>query len=330
MDFLPLKNWFLAEKRDLPWRRDPVTPYRVWISEVMLQQTQASVVVDYFERWMQKFPTVEALAEASLEEVVKAWEGLGYYARARCVHAASKKIVAEFGGSIPSHPESLRSLKGLGPYTVGAIRSFAFKERAAAVDGNVVRVLARLLSLEKRSDQRPFFQQVMQELLPEEEAWIYMEAFIELGAQICTKNPQCGICPLQNQCLGYKEGKALLLPLKKPSPPTTYLQRRVAIIVHEKRVLLKRVEVGKVMGGLYEFPYVEEGEEWNFPFSLQWSRDLTQVKHSFTRYLVTLYPAVYKIEKKEEVQGFEWRPFSELQDLPFSSGHRRILKGLMT
>ena len=141
-ELIHLKRWFLDQKRDFPWRENP-SPYAVWVSEVMLQQTQAAVVISYFERWMQRFPTIQALADAPLEDVIKEWEGLGYYARARNLHAGARYVVENYEGQLPANAEQLYKIKGLGHYTVGAILSFAFQQRKAAVDGNVLRVLAR-------------------------------------------------------------------------------------------------------------------------------------------------------------------------------------------
>ena len=320
-----LKQWFKEEKRDLPWRKNP-SPYRVWVSEIMLQQTQAAVVTSYFEKWMQKFPTVAALAAASLEEVMKAWEGLGYYSRARHLYASAKIIVEQFKGEVPSTREHLESLKGLGPYTVGAILSFAFHQKAAAVDGNVVRVISRLFSIWEDSSKKKIFENIVTSILPEEEPWVLMEALIELGARVCQKKPKCERCPLQEKCLAYREGSAFLLPIKKKPAKITHLSRDVAVILYQKELLVRKEELGKVMGGLYEFPYVPQGSSWNFDLNLEKVKVLSKVDHGFTRFSVDLYPTVYRLEEKQDVEGYEWIEIEKLQTLPFSSGHKRILK----
>jgi A/G-specific adenine glycosylase len=318
---MSLKEWFLEEKRALPWRENP-TPYRVWISEVMLQQTQASVVVGYFERWMQKFPTVHDLAKSSLAEVMKAWEGLGYYSRARYLHEAAVTIVKEFGGEIPSRREDLERLKGFGPYTIGAVLSFAFHQKAAAVDGNVKRVISRLFTIEEGIEEK------VEKFLPDEEPWVIMEALIELGAMVCQKRPKCQECPLQDQCLAFQKGVVEHFPVKNRKIKILELKREVAIIMHGSELLIRQEKVGKVMGGLYEFPYLEEGETWDFALKMNFCHELPLVKHSFTRYRATLYPKVWKALEKEGVKGYEWVSWEKIASLPFSSGHRRILKQL--
>lgn len=329
IDFECLRDWFIMQARDLPWRNNP-TPYRVWISEVMLQQTRAIVVIPYFERWMTHLPTIEALATSPLEEVIKLWEGLGYYARARHLHEAAREIVQLYRGNLPIAEEQLIKIKGLGPYTIGAIRSFAFHQKAAAVDGNVARVLSRLFLIEEEINllkvQKQLREMVLS-LLPDFEPWVIMEALIELGAQICEKKPRCLECPLQSQCLAYQRGCEEKLPKRSKRFKTTLLERTVAIIAYQTEVLVKKEEKNKVMRGLYEFPYFE-GKEIPFeriPCSLSFVREFSQVTHTFTRYRAFLFPALWQAEKRVEVEGFQWVKKTHLSALAFSAGHRRIL-----
>jgi A/G-specific adenine glycosylase len=314
-----LKEWFLEQKRDLPWREDK-TPYRVWISEVMLQQTQVAVVIPYFHRWMQKFPTLEALGKASIEEVTKAWEGLGYYSRARNLHKAAQEILIEHQGEIPRDAEKLDKLPGFGPYTVGAVLSFAFHLRAPAVDGNVIRVLSRYFASSEDTTRRNHYESLTELVLPIEEPWVVMEALIELGATVCQKKARCLECPLRADCRAFLEGRVSDFPVKKRGPETVYLKRQVAVIIHGDEVLVRQEKEAKVMEGLYEFPY----EEINL--KLKKVKTLPLVKHGFTRYNVTLYPSIYYAETKSQIQGYEWRKWSDLEKLPFSAGHRRILE----
>ena len=326
-----LKTWFKSEKRDLPWRHLP-TPYRVWISEVMLQQTQVSVVIAYFQRWMERFPTIASLAEAPLEEVIKLWEGLGYYARARQIHSAAQQMVRDYQGELPATAEELRKLKGLGPYTVGAILSFAFHQKAAAVDGNVLRVMARLLSLEKdicKAETKKEIESAVFALLPKKEPWVVMEALIELGATICQKQPKCSICPLQSTCCAFQEGKERELPIKTKRVPTTFLTRYVGVILAGSQVLVKQERGKKVMAGLYEFPYFESEKELaQMGMALKLMERFSMVTHSFTRYRATLYPSVWEAKKALPIEDHVWVDLDKLDRLPFSSGHRRILKEL--
>lgn len=340
IDLLRLKHWFIEKKRDLPWRNNP-TPYQVWVSEIMLQQTQVAVVIPYFIRWMTRFPTIQTLAEASLDEVIKLWEGLGYYSRARNLHEGAKQVVQRFGGQIPCTAAELAEIKGLGPYTIGALLSFAFHQKIAAVDGNVLRVLARHFVVEGDVTKLKIVQQIRSladSLLPDEEHWIVNEALIELGATICGKTPKCGICPLRTTCLAYAKGNAHLLPFKAARKPTIFLRRLVAVIIQNDHVLLRKGQPGEIMQSLHEFPYFEIDQEptqeflriveqeWGTKGKL-WS-PLPMEKHAFTSYRVCLYPYVVAVEQEFEKTGYEWTSFKALEKLAFSAGHRRVLKNL--
>jgi A/G-specific adenine glycosylase len=320
-----VKKWFLDQQRNLPWREDRI-PYRVWISEVMLQQTQVSVVIPYFHRWMQKFPTVATLAAAPLEDVMKAWEGLGYYSRARNLYLAAQKVMAEHGGELPQTAEALAALPGFGPYTVGAVLSFAFQKKAAAADGNVIRVLSRFFGSEKEASDRKYYEQLTLAVLPEEEAWVVMEGLIELGAQVCQKKARCKECPLMEGCRAYRDGTTAVLPIKKKRAETIFLKRQVAVIRWKDEVLVRQEKGSKVMAGLYEFPYCLVDEELNLGLELIKSRTFPLVKHGFTKYNVTLYPSLYRVDEKREIVGLEWQKWADLSRLPFSAGHRRILE----
>lgn len=328
IDWDPLVRWFEEEKRDFPWRKE-ISPYRVWVSEVMLQQTQASVVVPYFERWMERWPTIEALAAAPFEEVIKMWEGLGYYNRVRYLYETAAYLVAHHGGILPSDRAKLASLKGFGPYTVGAVLSFAFRQKAAAVDGNVKRVLSRLFALKEVTSQEKY-EALLNEQLPQEAAWVVMEGLIELGALVCQKKPRCEQCPLQSQCVGFQEKIADLLPIPKPKEKSIVLHREVAVIEMGRSLLLRQAPPGSVMAGLFEFPYIEKGGSWPFPLLGKEEVRLPLVKHTFTKYRVTLYPAIWKLEEKKTVPSYTWHLFEEVSKLPFSSGHRRVLHEYFT
>lgn len=327
-----LKVWFQKTARDLPWRRDP-TPYAVWVSEIMLQQTQVSVVEGYFTRWMERFPTIKHLASASLDEVIKVWEGLGYYSRGRNLHAAARLIVEKHQGSLPSTKEELSLLKGLGPYTVGAILSFAFHKKAPAVDGNVIRVLTRYFAITENVQKTSTLKKIWtlaEEILPESQPWLIVEGLIELGATVCKREPQCWACPLRAGCSAFKLEIQEELPKKGKRIEITSLEREVFVIVHEGDVLLKKGEEGKLMADLYEFAYVDRKGKKDFPFPMipKEIAKLPEIKHSFTRFRVKLYPTLWSVEQKIEIPGHVWVACDELHKYPFSSGHRRILKNL--
>ena len=338
-DHRSLSAWFLQEKRDLPWRSHP-TPYAVWVSEVMLQQTQVAVVVPYFERWMQRFPAVKDLALASQDEVLKIWEGLGYYSRARNLYEGARYVLDNYGGEIPPNGDQLKKIKGLGPYTIGAILSFAFHQKVPAVDGNVLRVLARYYGIEDDIAKPKTIKEIWRlasELLPEEGCWIINEALIELGATICGRKARCKECPLRGTCQAYRQGMTDRLPIKSGQVKATPLYRAVGVIACRDYFLVHRVQEGKIMSGLHEFPYFETTQEGMKPDELRNAiqenhridvdvvGELPEVRHTFTRYRVRLQPVHFKCRDLAPVEDFEWRHFSEIVDLAFSSGHRRVL-----
>ena len=324
-----LRRWFFLNRRFLPWRESS-SPYEVWVSEVMLQQTQVSVVIPYFKRWIQFFPTILDLAAAPMEAVIKAWEGLGYYSRARYLKEGAEYLARHFGGELPDSYEALAKVKGLGPYTIGAILSFAFKKKAAAVDGNVLRVLSRFFSITKPVDQQKTQKEIRTlclSLLPDVEPWIVMEALIELGALVCKKKASCGVCPLRENCLG--KSQADLLPIKRLCQRPIHLYRDVAIIYAEKELLLRKGEKGYVMADLWEFPYFERGLSPSraLGLSLLFKRSLTEFHHQFTKHRAHLYPSIYE-GKKKPICGYHWVSFDRIDALPFSSGSRQILRAL--
>jgi A/G-specific adenine glycosylase len=340
LDYMSLKQWFLENRRDLPWRTQP-TPYAVWISEVMLQQTQVAVVIPYFFRWMERFPTIEDLAQAPLDEVIKMWEGLGYYSRARHLHAGAQSIVQFYQGKMPQKEEDLKTIKGLGPYTIGAILSFAFHQKKAAVDGNVLRVLTRYFNIAEDIAKHATVKKlrlIAESILPNEEPWIICEALIELGATVCRPKASCSKCPLKTTCQGYNKGTVDQLPVKMKRTQTTYLYRAVAVIRCGNSYLVKRGEKGQIMSDLYEFPFfnvekkgIDERDfknqiEQTYKCSVSIRLTLPPFSQSFTRYQVTLNPTLFHCQVPFVAPGLQWLSLSDLKQLAFSSGHRRILQ----
>ncbi len=330
-----LKKWFQEKKRSFPWRENP-TPYAVWISEIMLQQTRASVVIQYFLRWMEKFPTVELLAQASSLEVMKAWEGLGYYSRARNIHEAAKSFV---DGVIPSSLNDLLQVKGIGAYTAGAILSFAYHQKAPAVDGNVARVISRFFGIEgdlTSSSKKKELEEKTMAFLPDSEPWIVMEALIELGASICQKRPFCEKCPLRSGCFAFSHNKTEEIPFVKKRKQISYLHKQVAIIFFENEVLLE-VKESNLFAGLAQFPSflysIEKDLESQIKESLNlevlWRGELPKEKQSYTTYQEDLFPFCFDVFTKRAVPGFIWYKIEEILNLPFSSGHKRILCHVM-
>lgn len=333
-------RWFEKRARPLPWRENK-TPYRVWVSEVMLQQTTVKVVIEYFERWMERFPTIEALSCASLEEVIKLWEGLGYYSRARRLHSASKKIMSKFQGKIPETYEELKEIEGLGPYTIAAIQSFAFQQKAAAIDGNVIRVVTRLARIQEDialAKTQKEIKQLVLEWLPKKKPYIAMEALIELGAMICLKKPLCGQCPIRMSCESFHHKDMECYPQKRKKRQTICLKRTVVIISHEEAFLVrKETDKIKIMADLFEFPYFDKSiedflqEKLFQPFAkkLRLIKKIDSVIHYFTHHKVTLFPLCYQSDERPDIDGHVWINREDLNKLPFSSGHKKILSLLM-
>lgn len=256
-----LLRWYDNNARVLPWRENK-DPYRIWISEIMLQQTRVEAVKPYYERFLAQFPDVSMLASAPLEKVLKAWEGLGYYSRARNLHKAANQIMSEFSGQFPRTAKELRTLVGIGEYTAGAIASIAFEERVPAVDGNVLRVISRLI--ESKADilkvrQKKALASLAQDMMPYERIGDYNQAMMEIGALICVPNgaPQCGICPLAGLCLAHKNGCEEDYPKKSPKKERRKEDKTVLLLHGGDRVLLHRREDIGLLAGLWEFPMAE-------------------------------------------------------------------------
>ncbi len=252
--------YFTAVKRDLPWRRTR-DPYAIWVSEIMLQQTRIATVIPYFERWMARFPTVAGLAGAPLDEVLSAWSGLGYYSRARNLHRGAEVVVERFGGQLPDTVAALREIPGIGPYTAGAIASIAFGRRAAVVDGNVARVLARLHVVDgdvKSSAVTRELWRLAARMVPEGAPGDCNQGLMELGQSVCTpSNPSCLLCPLRDHCRARAAGLERILPRmsrRKNARTLPLLETCALWAVRRKRVLLAKRSPNGLFGGLWELP----------------------------------------------------------------------------
>ena len=342
LDLEPLRQWFLETKRWFPWREKP-TPYQVWVSEVMLQQTQSSRVIDYYIRWMERFPTIEALSKAPLEYVLKTWEGLGYYSRAKALHMAAAYILENFDGKLPDDPLKLSSIKGLGHYTTGAILAFGFHKKKAAVDGNVIRVLCRLFQIQDdiaKSSTQKKLRALAETLLPDHAPWEIVEALIELGATSCRPKPSCVNCPLQSQCQSYRQNVQQELPVSSKKTKYEKLFREVAVIIKDDKVLLLQAKEGSICAGLWEFPFFDCKEggltkdeslkkiEKELKLTPLFQQVLPQEKQSFTRFRLVLYPKLYFAKDARTLPNHTWHDIRRLDELAFSSGHKRILQAL--
>lgn len=258
-----LLGWYETAKRDLPWRRHR-NPYYIWVSEIMLQQTRVDTVIPYFQRFIERFPTIQALAEAPEEEVLKCWEGLGYYSRARNLQAAARQVMERHDGIVPDNKKDVSALKGVGPYTSGAILSIAYNQPEPAVDGNVMRVLSRYFLIEEdimKIGTRTLMEDLATELIPPGRAGDFNQALMELGALICTpKSPQCLICPVMVHCAGRLEGAEDRLPVKNKAKPPRPEYRLVALVEGDGeqsgRVLVRRRPDSGLLARMWELPHI--------------------------------------------------------------------------
>ena len=255
-----LINWYTENRRDLPWRNNP-TPYQVWLSEVILQQTRVNQGMDYYLRFVEKWPTVSELARASEEEVLKMWQGLGYYSRARNLHRCARQIVTEYNGQFPADFKQLKRLQGIGDYTAAAIASIAFNLPHAVVDGNVYRVLSRLYDIDtpiNTKDGQALFSQLANDLLNREQPSLHNQAMMEFGALHCTpKNPNCLLCPLQAQCLAFAHQTMLQRPVKLQKVKVTTRYFNYLVIRMNDSVYLHKRSNNDIWKNLYDFPCIE-------------------------------------------------------------------------
>lgn len=319
-------GWYDQGHRDLPWRRTQ-DPYRIWISEIMLQQTRAETVVSYYERFLARYPKVQDLASAPEEELLKAWEGLGYYSRARSLQRAAKEIVARYGGQLPADLNKLRALPGVGDYTAGAIASIAFGIPAAAVDGNVERVLCRWDAITDEVGTPAVRRQIAaraQALVPRDRPGAFANAMMEMGATMCTpKNPRCLLCPVREGCLGFAQGIAQELPRKAKKKAQRVENRAVLLVFCDNRVLIvKRQE--KLLGGLFVFPDVlEESDPARLCRALEalgiraaYDEKLGHARHVFTHLIWEMDVHAVVADEMTQVPGGQWVTRQELAALP--------------
>ena len=348
-----LARWFERNRRPMPWRepgpdgaRDP---YRVWISEVMLQQTRVDTALPYFQRFTAAFPTVEALAAAEQDAVLKNWEGLGYYSRARNLHRAAQQIVAEHGGVFPQTEADVLALPGVGPYTSAAVLSLAFGVPLAVLDGNVIRVLARVFAVEadsKKPATRAALQNVATALLDREHPGRFNESVMELGATVCTpRSPACPVCPLREVCAAYAAGDPEAFPVVPKRKPVPHRSVAVGLVRNgEGRYLIQRRPEDGLLGGLWEFPggKVERGESprdacrrelaEELGIEVEVGPEVARVDHAYSHFTVTLHAFrcahVAGDPAHEAGEPVEWVTSDAFADYAFPRANRKILDAL--
>ncbi|MEM6327080.1 MAG: A/G-specific adenine glycosylase [Bacteroidota bacterium] len=349
----PLAEWFERHRRPMPWRepgpdgrRDP---YRVWISEVMLQQTRVETALPYFERFTSAFPTVHALAEADQDAVLKNWEGLGYYSRARNLHRAAQAIVAEHDGRFPETRTEALALPGVGPYTAAAVLSLSFGVPLAVLDGNVIRVLSRVFAVEadtRKPATRTALQFVADALLDHEHPGRFNESVMELGATVCTpRSPACAACPLRNSCAAVAGGDPEAFPVVSKRKPVPHKTVAVGLVQDARgRYLIQRRPEDAMLGGLWEFPggKVEPGEtpreacrrevDEELRLGVRVGQEIARVDHAYSHFTVTLHAFQCTHEsgepQHESGEPVRWVAPSELDDFAFPRANRKILEAI--
>jgi len=336
-----LLAWYDANRRDLPWRRTH-NPYQIWVAEVMLVQTQVDTVIPYYQRFLKRFPDVAALAAADLDSVLKAWEGLGYYARARNLHAAAAIIARDHSGRLPRDPKSLRDLPGIGPYVAAAVSSIAFGEPVLAIDGNVRRVLSRLLDLPAPTDSRL---RTATEALVAVRSGDVNQALMDLGARLCKpRAPLCRECPLARSCRARKHGTIDQRPGRRPSRQRPHYDIAVGVIWRDDRILIAKRPAEGLLGGLWEFPggkpepgeslaaamVREVGEEVDIV--VEPGAKIAAIDHAYSHFSITLHAfhCRYRTGTPRPLgcQEVAWVKPDELDRYAFPAANRRILEHL--
>ncbi|SFI58832.1 A/G-specific adenine glycosylase [Thermoflavimicrobium dichotomicum] len=336
-----LLSWYQNDHRDLPWRKN-TDPYSIWVSEIMLQQTRVDTVIPYYERFMKQFPTIFDLAQATDEQVVKAWEGLGYYSRARNLHAAAKEVVGKYGGRVPDDLITISSLKGVGPYTAGAILSIAYNKKVPAVDGNVMRVFSRLFALTDdiaSISTRKKMEKIAEHLIPDDAPGDFNQALMELGAMICTPtSPQCLFCPVQSVCNAYHQGIQEELPRKKKAKPPQEVPVVVAWITCDEYCVVEKRENHGLLRGMWSLPTWEEITEEDAVESLQNIcaekqlsikdiRIVGKLEHIFSHRHWKITIVAIHLEKKQDqlLSRWKWINIDELEQIALPNVYRKAL-----
>jgi A/G-specific adenine glycosylase len=342
-----LLDWYAVNRRRLPWR-ETSDPYAIWVSEVMLQQTQVATAIPYYLRFMQRFPTAGRLARADVEEVLKLWEGLGYYSRARNLHRAAGEVIDRFNGRIPDDPAAFQSLPGVGDYIAAAVLSIAFGRVLPVVDGNVKRVLSRLLEMDtpvNRSDAHKTYRVPAGELISPEHPADFNQAIMELGALVCRpKKPLCPSCPLADLCMAHRHGTTDQYPKREARRTVPHRQVAIAVILKKGKMLVVQRKMDGFLGGLWEFPAMPSDNGATEPaaivamvrqatgLTVDLDRQLTRIRHAYTHFKLTgdvyLCRHVAGRVRVNGVRSHRWVSLGSLARLPMHKANHKFMKAL--
>lgn len=336
-----LVKWFEKNQRQMPWR-ETKNPYYIWLSEVMLQQTQVKTVIDYYHKFVNRFPTITDLSNAHEDEVLKYWEGLGYYSRARNFHNAIKDVAVNYNGEVPNDPKRFGELKGVGPYTQAAVMSIAFNLPLATVDGNVFRVWSRLNNDyrdTKLQTTRKAFEKEL-ETYVQEDSGTFNQAMMELGALICTpKNPLCLFCPVQEHCEAFEQGTVEQLPVKTTKVKKKHIKQNVYIVRNEKGDLLIEKRTQKLLNNMWEFPMYEAESNENINTQLSTeiefqAKPVYSLKHQFTHLTwdIDVYVSKSCVNRQEITlaNNMQWMPVDDKVNYNFPVSMSKIYNFLIT
>lgn len=343
-----LLQWYQLNKRNLPWR-DTNDPYKIWISEIMSQQTRVDTVIPYFNRFIKAYPDVQSLAGADRQEVLKLWEGLGYYSRCRNLYQTANDIVSDFNGTIPSKYEEIISLKGIGPYTAAAILSIAYQKKYAVMDGNVIRVLTRYFGIRedtRNSHTKKSVQDIADQLIPEDQPGNFNQALMELGALVCKPaNPLCDNCPISVHCQAYQMTETDIIPYKSPAKKVPHYEIAVGLIVNQNGELLITLRPDKgMLGGLWEFPGGKKEPEETLKKTVE--REMKEelnidvivynkmkvLKHAYSHFRITMHAYWCSIQngtpKAITSDKLIWVSLNEIDQYPFPKANKTLIDEL--
>lgn len=345
-----LLQWYPLHRRDLPWRRTS-DPYKIWLSEVMLQQTRVDTVIPYYNRFLESFPTLSALAKAEQQKVLKCWEGLGYYSRGRNFHQAARHVITEFDGIIPTEYDSFITLKGVGPYTAAAVLSIAFGKKHAVVDGNVIRVITRYIGIEgdiRSAQVKKTVQDYSDTLISANQPGDFNQALMELGAMVCKpKAPLCDQCPVSTQCVAYNSAKTDVIPYKSKAKKIPHFDIGVGLIINPKNELLIALRPNDgMLGGLWEFPggkkeknesvketvYRELREELGV--DVQVHEKFKVIKHVYSHFKITLHSYWCTIingdPQPNSSQEIKWVSLEKMDQYPFPKANKTLIRNIQS